>query len=107
MPAMARGGMLPSFAGGGLFVGHGGEYVLQKTAVDSLGASRLDEINRSGKLPSGGTMTQVTINGDITPRQPNMTPEQVVQVVAKNINDGNIVAGAIKVRLMRNNGGAT
>lgn len=94
------GGMLPSFAGGGLFIGHGGEFVMQKRAVDSIGADKLVAANQSGKLPgSGGTAVTVEINGDITPRQPNMSPDQVVRVTAGNITNDGMIMSAIEQRL--------
>ena len=96
----AKGGMIPSFASGGLFIGHGGEFVMQKRAVDSIGADKLSAANQSGKLPgSGATAVTVEINGDITPRQPNMTPDQVVKVTAGNITNDGMVMSAIEQRL--------
>jgi hypothetical protein len=98
-PGFATGGMIPSFAKGGLFIGHGGEFVMQKKAVDSIGADTLAMANRSGKLPGGGSVVNVEINGDITPRQPNMTPDQVVKVTAGNITNDGMVMNAIEQRL--------
>lgn len=94
-----RGGMLPSFAGGGLFIGHGGEFVMQKKAVDNIGAGTLGQMNQTGKVPSGGSMVNVEINGDITPRQPNMTPDQIIKVTAGNITNDGMVMSAIEQRL--------
>lgn len=96
---MARGGMIPSFASGGLFIGHGGEFVMQKKAVDNIGADTLGMMNKTGKVPGGGTAVNVEINGDITPRQPNMTPDQVVKVTAGNITNDGMVMSAIEQRL--------
>jgi hypothetical protein len=96
----ARGGMIPSFASGGLFIGHGGEFVMQKKAVDNIGADTLGLMNKTGKVPGGGApMVNVEINGDITPRQPNMTPDQVVKVTAGNITNDGMVMSAIEQRL--------
>jgi hypothetical protein len=94
-----RGGMLPSFARGGLFIGHGGEFVMQKKAVDNIGADTLGQMNKTGKVPGGGSVVNVEINGDITPRQPNMTPDQVVKVTAGNIVNDGMVMSAIEQRL--------
>ena len=95
----ARGGMIPSFASGGLFIGHGGEFVMQKKAVDNIGADTLGQMNKTGKVPGGGSVVNVEINGDITPRQPNMTPDQVVKVTAGNITNDGMVMSAIEQRL--------
>lgn len=84
---MQFGGMLPSFAGGGLFIGHGGEFVMQKTAVDALGGGVMDRINKTGKLPSGGSNVSVNIQGDIIPRQPNMTKDDVVKIVVSDFDN--------------------
>lgn len=77
--AFDQGGPIPSFATGGLFVGHGGEYVMQRSAVEGVGAQTMQYINDTGKLPGGGA--NVIINGDIIPRQPNMTKAEVVQIM--------------------------
>jgi hypothetical protein len=99
-PGFARGGMIPSFASGGLFIGHGGEFVMQKKAVDNIGADTLGMMNKTGKVPgSGGSVVNVEINGDITPRQPNLTPDQVVKVTAGNITNDGMVMSAIEQRL--------
>jgi hypothetical protein len=95
----ARGGMIPSFASGGLFIGHGGEFVMQKKAVDNIGADTLGQMNKTGKVPGGGTAVNVEINGDITPRQPNMTPDQIIRVTAGNITNDGMVMSAIEQRL--------
>jgi hypothetical protein len=94
-----QGGMIPSFASGGLFIGHGGEFVMQKKAVDNIGADTLGQMNKTGKMPGGGSVVNVEINGDITPRQPNMTPDQVVKVTAGNITNDGMVMSAIEQRL--------
>jgi hypothetical protein len=100
VPFKESGGMLPSFAGGGLFIGHGGEFVMQKKAVDNIGADTLGMMNKTGKVPgSGGSVVNVEINGDITPRQPNLTPDQVVKVTAGNITNDGMVMSAIEQRL--------
>jgi hypothetical protein len=91
--------MLPSFARGGLFIGHGGEFVMQKKAVDNIGADTLGQMNKTGKVPGGGTAVNVEINGDITPRQPNMTPDQIIRVTAGNITNDGMVMSAIEQRL--------
>jgi hypothetical protein len=96
---MEKGGMIPSFASGGLFIGHGGEFVMQKKAVDNIGADTLGQMNKTGKVPGGGSVVNVEINGDITPRQPNMTPDQVVKVTAGNITNDGMVMSAIEQRL--------
>jgi hypothetical protein len=97
---LARGGMIPSFASGGLFIGHGGEFVMQKKAVDNIGADTLGMMNKTGKVPGGGApAVNIEINGDITPRQPNMTPDQVVRVTAGNITNDGMVMSAIEQRL--------
>jgi hypothetical protein len=93
------GGMIPSFASGGLFIGHGGEFVMQKKAVDNIGADTLGQMNKTGKVPGGGTAVNVEINGDITPRQPNMTPDQIIRVTAGNITNDGMVMSAIEQRL--------
>jgi uncharacterized lipoprotein YmbA len=95
----ATGGMIPSFASGGLFIGHGGEFVLQKRAVDNIGADTLGQMNKTGKVPGGGHVVNVEINGDITPRQPNMSPDQVVRVTAGNITNDGMIMSAIEQRL--------
>src|SRR5215471_11248564 len=103
----ATGGLIPAFANGGLFIGHGGEYVMQKKAVDSFGLGSMDFMNKTGKFPGGSAPPNlsVVINGDVIPKDPSMSPQQIVQLVAKNIHDDQLIAGAIKVRIMRNSGG--
>jgi hypothetical protein len=104
--SFARGGPILGFASGGAvpILAHGGEYVLQRSAVNSAGAGNIDYINKTGKMPGGGA-TQVVINGDIIPRQPNLTPSEVVQIVSRDIHNDGPTAGAMKMRVLRNGGG--
>jgi hypothetical protein len=94
-----RGGMLPSFAGGGLFIGHGGEFVMQKKAVDSIGADTLAMANRSGKLPDAAPNIKVTINGDIIPREPTMKKEDVIQIGLSQLDNRGIWMQSLEQRM--------
>jgi hypothetical protein len=72
---------------------------MQKKAVDNIGADTLGMMHKTGKVPGGGApMVNVEINGDITPRQPNMTPDQVVRVTAGNIANDGMIAERIRAR---------
>jgi hypothetical protein len=95
----ARGGMIPSFAGGGLFIGHGGEFVMQKKAVDSIGADTLAMANRSGKLPDAAPNIKVTINGDIIPREPTMKKEDVIQIGLNQLDNRGIWMQSLEQRM--------
>ena len=97
----ARGGKIPSFAGGGLFIGHGGEFVMQKKAVDSIGADTLAMANRSGKLPDAAPNIKVTINGDIIPREPTMKKEDVIQIGLQQFEDRSIWMQSLEQRMSR------
>jgi len=103
-PFRMFGGPVPSYAMGGPvpIMAHVGEYVMSAPAVSRIGMSRLSAMNAGqDKHQQFG----VVINGDIIPKDPSMTPAQIVQIVAKNIHDDELIAGAIKVRIMRNSGG--
>ena len=94
-----HGGPLPSFAGGGLFIGHGGEFVMQKKAVDSIGADTLAMANRSGKLPDAAPNIKVTINGDIIPREPTMKKEDVIQIGLNQLDNRGIWMQSLEQRM--------
>lgn len=89
IPGFATGGRIPSFDSGGLFMGHPGEFVLKKASVDKIGLPAVASMNATGKMPEqgGGGSPKVIINGDITPRQPGMTREQVVQIVTSDFHN--------------------
>ena len=93
----AQGDSDPSFATGGLFCGHPGEFVLNAPATQKLGVGNLARANQNGEWPgkNGGSVVNVEINGDITPRQPNMSPDQVVKVTAGNITNDGMIMSAI------------
>jgi len=94
-----HGGRIPSFAGGGLFIGHGGEFVMQKKAVDSIGADTLAMANRSGKLPDAAPNIKVTINGDIIPREPTMKKEDVIQIGLNQLDNRGIWMQSLEQRM--------
>jgi phage gp16-like protein len=101
-PPMARGGPIPSFAGGGLFIGHPGEFVVNAASTQKLGMGNLGKANATGEWPGGVSNTPavtVEINGDITPRQPNMTPDQIIKVTAGNITNDGMIMSAIEQRM--------
>lgn len=94
VPSFAKGGLvgLPSFASGGPvpIIAHGGEFVMNRRAVDSIGSGALDQANRTGRFPqSGGSRftVQTTIMGDIVPRQPDMTKDDVVKTMIQEFDN--------------------
>lgn len=101
VPSFAMGGLigsLPRFDTGGLAVVHPGEFVLRAPSARSIGYGNLEKVNRSGKLPGGeggGTTVSVQINGDITPRQPNMKKEDIIKVSIANLKDKGALYNAI------------
>lgn len=101
IPSFATGGLigsLPRFDTGGLAVVHPGEFVLRAPSARSIGYGNLEKVNRSGKLPGGeggGTTVSVQINGDITPRQPNMKKEDIIKVSIANLKDKGALYNAI------------
>jgi hypothetical protein len=71
IPGFAKGGMVPGRIGAPrLVMAHGGETITPP--------------NRGGGSKPHVT---VTINGDITPKQPNMTRDQVIQIGIQQFND--------------------
>ena len=95
---------IPHFDSGGLFIGHGGEYVLQKSSVDSLGRANVDLMNKTGRMPSGGGATQVSLDfqgAQIIPRAPWTTPEDVIKVGVKHLNDDGTWVSIIGHRMSR------
>lgn len=101
IPSFATGGLigsLPRFDTGGLAVVHPGEFVLRAPQARSIGYGNLEKMNRTGKLPGGeggGTTVSVQINGDITPRQPNMKKEDIIKVSIANLKDKGALYNAI------------
>jgi hypothetical protein len=87
----------PRMHGGGLapdevpLIAQTGEMIIKRPAVQSIGSSALEQMNRTGKFPREGQEpkvdVKVQINGDIIPRGPWTTPEDVVKVVFKSIRD--------------------
>jgi hypothetical protein len=98
----SRGGPIPAFASGGLFIGHGGEFVMQRSAVDSIGAGNMAAMNATGRLPGqSGTAVNVVINGSITPNDPNATKEQIIQVVMRDLDDRGRLMRTVEKRIRR------
>ncbi|MBI4528178.1 MAG: hypothetical protein HY695_30665 [Deltaproteobacteria bacterium] len=87
-----RGIRIPSFQSGGEvpIMATPGEFVIRKLAVRSIGAATLSAINQTGQVPSGSDepiVLRVTniIQGSVTPNNPRMRREEVVQTVCENI----------------------
>jgi hypothetical protein len=104
-PVAEMGGMIRSFASGGAvpIIAHGGEFVMSRGAVDSLGASNLAAMNSTGKM-SGGGATKVTLDfqgAQIIPKAPWTTPEDVVKVGIKHLNDDGTWINVIGNRMSR------
>lgn len=99
-------GGLPSFASGGAvpIMAHPGEYVLSSPAVRKLGRGAVMEMNQTGRPPkgAGGSNVRVQINGDIIPRTPGMTPDQVIKVF---VNDYKQIGGQTRQVINSDRGG--
>jgi len=88
----ANGGMIPSFASGGPvpIIAHGGEFVMNRKAVDSIGANTLSTMNRTGRAAQGAgaqPKVDVIINGSITPNNPNARRDEIVKVIMSDFNN--------------------
>jgi len=79
-----RGSML-SFASGGAvpIMAHAGEFVVNRAAVNSVGAGVISQINQSGKMP-GSNVTVDMKNVTIVPKAPWITADEAFQIM---IND--------------------
>jgi len=88
----ANGGMIPSFASGGPvpIIAHGGEFVMNRKAVDSIGANTLSTMNRTGRAAQGAgaqPKVDVIINGSITPNNPNARRDEIVKVIMSDFSN--------------------
>jgi len=64
-------------------IAHGGEYVMNARAVQSIGLSNLEAMNRTGKSYGGGGATGVTINVDNFIGQPEWFEEMMKEYDVK------------------------
>lgn len=92
--AFANGGLvsgLPRFDNGGLAVVHPGEFVLRAPSVRTLGAGNVTHMNQTGQLPgrSGAPRIgiEVIVNGSITPNDRNARQNEIIQVVARDLDN--------------------
>lgn len=95
---------VPQFDSGGLFMGHGGEFVMRKSSVDSIGTGAMDYMNRTGRVPNmgGGSVVSVDFqNAQIIPRAPWTTPDDVVKVGIKHMNEDGTWVNVMGTRLGR------
>jgi len=56
IPEFAVGGQVPGVGSGVLAILHPGEFVMQRSAVDALGAHFLAALNRAPRFDSGGSV---------------------------------------------------
>ena len=94
---------VPHFDSGGLFIGHGGEFVMRKGSVDSIGTRAMEYMNSTGKMPGGGGIhaTFDFQNAQIIPRAPWTTPDDVVKVGVRHINEDGTWVNAMAHRMGR------
>jgi hypothetical protein len=99
---MATGGHLPGYGGGDRIpiMGEGGEFMLRKEAVQSVGVDRLNSVNTTGSLAgtgeSGSDVMEVHVTAPIQLRISNgrILAEEIVQFAAKkNSLSGAYVSG--------------
>ncbi|MGH7826044.1 MAG: hypothetical protein ACREQ7_12820 [Candidatus Binatia bacterium] len=71
-----------------------GEFVFSRAATAAIGGDMLSYMNESGRMPGGGTYVPqapnvgVRINGDIIPRKPGMSKDDVVQIILQDYEIG-------------------
>ena len=100
----------PGFAAGGplfntgLFRGHAGEVVLNNAAVRRLGGMSAANALNAGRGGMSGGNVQVSLDfqgAQIIPRAPWTTPDEVIKVSTKHINDDGVMVAAMGNRLSR------
>ncbi len=99
---------LPKFATGGAvpIIAHGGEVVFSRSAVSALGENNLLTANRQKRWPKnltdGETVAPtVVINGDIIPRAPWMTKDDVVKLTMTDAANRGPHLQMLEKRMMR------
>jgi len=98
VPTRALGGPLFST---GMFKGHQGEVVLSNKAVQRMGGmGRANALNTEGGIGGSGLQVSLDFQGaQIIPRAPWATPEDVVKVGVKHLNNDEMWLATIKKRL--------
>ena len=100
-PEFQKGGPLTY---SGLFRGHAGEVVLNNAAVRRLGGMSAANALNAGRGGMSGGNVQVSLDfqgAQIIPRAPWTTPDDVIKVSTKHINDDGMMVAAMGNRLSR------
>jgi hypothetical protein len=87
---------VPHFSDGGLAMLHSGEFVMRAPTVRKIGAPALAQMNETGRMPAaGGGHLEVSLdfkNAQIIPRAPWTTPDDVVNITVRDLdNQGKIL----------------
>ena len=100
IPIEERGGPILGFASGGMvpIMAHQGEFVMNRRAVDAIGAANMSRMNQTGEMPRSNISLDFQ-GAQIIPRAPWTTPDDVIKVTIRHISDDGALLSVFKDRM--------